>query len=176
MPIEQFDQKVEGDGEDYPSDYFECLQSVFSVSDVAGKFLNHYAEFTKTGNRKELLTAFMLSARNYLDNLFGFKELTLTEIRSLLSISRGLLSQISWEPEKTEKRSRFNPGLEVVTNWLNENYGILMSDEEKISVSLLEEAKERGEKEKDLDKQWDERKKQFANYVRKVRDKALNQR
>ena len=51
-----------------------------------------------------------------------------------------------------------------------------MSDEEKISVSLLEEAKERGEKEKDLDKQWDERKKQFADYVRKVRDKALNQR
>lgn len=160
-------------GTDWPSDYYECLSPVFLVSDVYNKSFQHYKRYLESGDTRELMTSILLGARRYLAEKFEFKELTVLEIKSFVEIAKKMVPIVN-ERDTAKISDDVSFGTEAVSHWLNENYGIDLMAEAANSDLLFMEEKERigvipaRERKKD-------RQSQFVDYVRKVRDKALNQ-
>ena len=106
----------------------------------------------------------MLSARDNLARRFGFKELTIIEIKSLVEIARKIVPVVNERDSK--KFTDFNEivfGDEAIALWLNENYG----------VDVMAEVANEPPSDKGSDKEQKEQRGQFVDYVRKVRDAAL---
>lgn len=170
---ESFEAKtVEQKLEDWPSDYYEATRPIFTMSlrEADGRSIDWRLKYRESQDEKCLVVYLLLAGRECLARMFGFRELTLSEIRSLVEISKNLVREFK-ENINSETEEPLNPSIEVVSHWLSDNYGIDWTWER--IESLKERKNNDGRNTEKKYEDFDNRHNTFADYVRKVRDKAL---
>jgi hypothetical protein len=171
----------EKEKDEWPGDYFECLKPVFQLSDSesSDRVNKHLDTFNTNHDKKEFQTLLLLEARRILKYKFGFSELALFEIGSLVEISGRLVEQLKSDKDIEDFLSikngsnKFSTTWEVVEVFLIECYGIDKGAYELLSNKWFYDKREEGLK---LDKALEnseERWQEFYDYVRIKRDKAL---